>query len=458
MLKQTDVKITNLLLDPENPRLTEGERGQADTIHAMLRAEGAKTLALTQSIAKEGLSPMERLLVMPAPNDSKRFLVLEGNRRITALKMLGEPALAEAALTPAQMKSLRKWSADYRVRGVIETASCVEFDTREEANVWIERRHRGDQGGVGVVRWGATESARFDARRSGKRAPELQLLDFVSEHGNLDAATRDKLHNVSITNLKRLIRDKHVRDALGLTLEADGRVSTHYPNNEVLKGLTRIVRDLARENIKVADIYTAKERKSYIARFRASERPSPAKALPNAHPLIGDGTGTGTSGGSRGGVTKGMTSQRPRPTLIPSTCTCDIKVAKLRNIYSELRRLKLEEYPNAISVLLRVFLELSVDDLIENATLMTEQQAAGSKLRDKLTKVADHLASKQRLTEKQAKAAKKVANDQHIIGGNVTTFHQYVHNKEFAASPTDLRTAWDNLQPFFEATWPGKSA
>jgi hypothetical protein len=201
-----DVKITNLLLDSANTRLPEGDRSQPETIHAVLKSEGPKTLALAKSIAEEGLSPMDRLIVMPAPGDAKRFVVLEGNRRVTALKMLGEPAVAEAALLGAQMKNLRKWSSVYRARGEIETAPCVVFDAREEADSWIVRRHRGDQGGAGVVRWGATESARFDARRSGKRSPELQVLDFVSDRGHgLDATTREKLHNVSITNLKRLI-------------------------------------------------------------------------------------------------------------------------------------------------------------------------------------------------------------------------------------------------------------
>ncbi len=455
MSKQADVKITNLVLDSENPRLPEGDRSQAETIHAMLRAEGPKTLALAKSIAEEGLSPMDRLLVTPVPNDAKRFIVLEGNRRVTALKVLAEPAIAEAALTSPQIRNVRKWSATYRARGEIETAPCVVFDTREEANPWIVRRHRGDQGGVGVVRWGATESARFDARRSGKRSPELQVLDFVSERGRLDAETREKLRNVSITNLKRLIRDKHVRDSLGITFGKDGGVARLFPEGEVLKGLLRVVRDLAYNKVKVADIYTAAERKKYLGRFKTSERPSAAKALPAQQPLMGDGTGNGASGD---GARAGTRTPRPRSTLISSTCMCEVKGAKLRNIYSELRRLKLEEYPNAISVLLRVFLELSVDDVIEKASLMGDMQAKGSKLRDKITKVANHLASKGSLTERQAKAAKKEATDQHLIGGNVTTLHEYVHNKEFAASPTDLRTAWDNLQPLFEAIWPRAGA
>jgi hypothetical protein len=398
---------------------------------------------------------MDRLIVMPAPGNAKRFVVLEGNRRVTALKMLAEPALAEAVLLSAQMKNLRKWSSAYRARGEIETAPCVVFDTREEADPWIVRRHRGDQGGAGVVRWGATESARFDARRSGNRSPELQVLDFVSDRGRgLDATTREKLHNVSITNLKRLIRDKQVRDALGITLGADGQVFRRFPENEVLKGLVRVVRDLANDKVKVADIYTAGDRKTYLAGFKASERAAPAKALPAEQSLIGGGTVDATPAGDA--LAAGSRTPRPRQTLIPGACACAVNGAKLRNIYGELRRLRLEDYPNAISVLLRVFLELSVDDVIEKAKLMTEEQASNSKLRHKLTKVADHLASQQALTGKQAKAAKKVATDQHLIGGNVTTFHEYVHNKEFSASPTDLRTAWDNLQPLFEAIWPRK--
>ena len=455
MLKQADLKVTNLLLDSDNPRMPSGKQSQPETILALLHAEGTKTLALAQSIAIEGLSPIDRLIVMPAPTDSSRFIVLEGNRRVTALKILAEPALAEGILTPVQIKNLRKWGTDYRARGMTEIVPCAVFATRAEADVWIERRHRGDQGGLGVVRWGATESARFDARRTGKRSPELQVLDFVSDRGNLDAETMDKLHNVSITNLKRLIRDKQVRTAIGIKLDPDGKVSTHFPEKEVLKGLIRIVRDLAHETIKVADIYHAKDRKDYLSRFKASERPSQVTNLPDPHSLSGVTPGIGLTAGTSDSISRRTQIPKTRATLIPNFSSCNVKGAKLRNIYIELRRLKLEEYPNAISVLFRVFLELSVDDVIEKQQLMTAEQAAGSKLRDKLTKVADHLESARRLTNQQARAVKKVANDQHLIAGSVTTFHQYVHNKELAASPTDLRTTWDNLEPLFQALWPG---
>jgi hypothetical protein len=453
MIKKVDAKVTNLLLDTENPRLTEGQRSQAETIHAILRAEGPKTLALAQTIANEGLSPMERLIVIAAPSDPGFFVVLEGNRRVTALKMLAEPAVAEAVLKPVQLKNLRKWSAAYGKRGEIVTAECVLFPTREDADVWIERRHRGDQGGVGVVRWGATESARFDARRTGKRSPELQVLDFVAERGNLDQATRDKLHDVSITNLKRLIRDESVRDVIGITLSPDGQVSTALPEQEALKGLTRIVGDLANERLKVSEIYEAKNRKDYLSRFRKSELPSRGAVKSSSRPLMGPSSAEDSGGGAAAGGKRYTKVPRPRATLVPGTCACAVRGAKLVNIYSELRRLRLEDFPNSAGVLFRVFLELSVDAVIEQQKLMSESQARGSKLRDKISKVADHLASSGKLSDKQVRAVKKTASSQHFISGSVTTLHEYVHNTNFSPSPADLRAAWDNSQVFLEAIW-----
>ncbi len=455
MTLQKEIPVSDLLLDLENPRLAQGQQSQTEALHAMLRAEGPKTLALTESISEEGVSPGERLLVVPSEQDGGRFVVLEGNRRLVALKILADPTLTVAVLTPAQQKNLAKWSTEYRKRGEVEGVECVIFPSREEANPWIERRHQGEQGGVGIVPWGATEAARFAARRSGKVGPELQVLDFVAQHGQLDEAVREKLHNVPITNLDRLIADKAVRDKLGLSIDSDGHVLTKYPVKETLKGLSRVISDLAEGKIKVGDIYTAKLRQDYLGKFKSTDLPTPSKELSTPAPLTGGGGIESLLTTPPGpGKKPAAPAPKPRATLIPITCKLNVTVAKIGNIYRELKRLKLEDYPNAISVLLRVFLELSADAVIEKNKLMTDQQLLGSKLRDKLLRVADHMKSPGKLNEQQVKAVKKAAADQHLIYSSVTTFHQYVHNQSFSASPTDLRAAWDSLQFLFEAIWP----
>jgi hypothetical protein len=455
MTAQKEILVSDLRLDVANPRLAQGQQNWTEALHAMLRAEGPKTLALTESISAEGVSPGERLLVVPSEQDAGRFIVLEGNRRLVALTILTDPTLATAALTSAQQKNVAKWSTEYKKRGEVKAVECVVFTSREEANPWIERRHQGEQGGVGIVPWGATEAARFAARRSGKVGPELQVLDFVAQHGQLDEATREKLHNVSITNLDRLIADKAVRDNLGLSIDSEGRVLTKYPVKETLKGLSRIISDLANGKIKVGDIYTAKHRQDYLNKFKSTDLPTPSKELPTPVPLTGGGgIETPPTTSPVPGKKPAAPPPKPRATLIPITCKLSVTVAKIGNIYRELKRLKLEDYPNAVSVLLRVFLELSADAVIDKSKVMTDRQLSGSKLRDKLVLVADYLKSQGKLSEEQVKTVKKAAADQHLIYASVTTFNQYVHNQSFSASPTDLRTAWDNLQFLFESIWP----
>lgn len=69
------IPVTSLLLDHENPRLPSGIReSQLDTLQAMLRVEGPKTLALAESIAEDGLSVIDRLIAIPGQDG--RYIVL----------------------------------------------------------------------------------------------------------------------------------------------------------------------------------------------------------------------------------------------------------------------------------------------------------------------------------------------------------------------------------------------
>lgn len=456
MFERREIPVTSLLLDSKNPRLAQGRQNQVGAIDAMLQSEGKKTLELAASIAEEGLSPMERLLVMASPESTARYIVLEGNRRLTALKILEQPALAEASLTPAQMRNLKKCSSAYMRHGVVDKVECVVFPDREKASPWIKRRHLGEQGGVGVVSWGGTEAARFDALQSGNPSRALQVLDYVANHASLDEATRDNLHNFPISTLDRILADKFCREALGLEIDREQNVQTFYPEEEAIKGLRRIVRDLALKSIKVADVYNAERRRAYLGKFRNSELPDPATRSSDSRLLVGEGQASGTQGaGTRKAKTR-PTRPRSRTKLIPRSCTLQIEQARISEISGELRELKLEDFTNAVAVLFRVFLELSVDQVIKQNRLMSSKEASGAKLRIKMIKVAEHLKGMEQISTNQFKAVKKAASDQQFLSPSLQTLHQYVHNPHFSPSPTDLRASWDSLQTYFEAMWPNQ--
>ena len=89
--KTRTVRVGNLLLDPQNTRIPTAHQtdDQRALLHELVAHE--EVLGLAKSIASLGLFPSERMVVMPY---GRYFLVLEGNRRLAAIRLLLNPELA----------------------------------------------------------------------------------------------------------------------------------------------------------------------------------------------------------------------------------------------------------------------------------------------------------------------------------------------------------------------------
>src|SRR5437868_3974152 len=99
MAERRDVLLIDLLLDGENPRLPEPNKGQRAVLQELAAHQGKKLLALAKDIEKHGLNPSDLPIVMPVGGgDAKTFCVLEGNRRLTALKALDNPDSVASAI------------------------------------------------------------------------------------------------------------------------------------------------------------------------------------------------------------------------------------------------------------------------------------------------------------------------------------------------------------------------
>ncbi len=123
-------------------------------------------------------------------------------------------------------------------------------------------------------------------------------------------------------------------------------------------------------------------------------------------------------------------------------------------MFTELKRLKVEVFPNAGAVMLRVFVELSLDHFLEHTIGWPEQKIDGSKLAQKLTSVANYLEGNSIMSASQLAPIKKAAGGQTLLAASVKTMHGYVHNRHFSPVASELKTAWDDFQPFMEKLWP----
>ena len=87
------IAITHLRLDPQNPRLpTELSREAEDEILKWMVLHGSVT-DIMRSIGEQGYFTGEPLLVVKITELS--YTVVEGNRRLAALKLLHDPELTE---------------------------------------------------------------------------------------------------------------------------------------------------------------------------------------------------------------------------------------------------------------------------------------------------------------------------------------------------------------------------
>ena len=149
MAKQIElIPLEKLHFDPQNPRLPKFLYGVVDEnqiVAHMLRDESL--IELMKSITQTSYSSSEPLLIVPRGEDE--YIVVEGNRRLAALKLLANHVVA----------SVRRKSVDdilaEKIYAPLEVP-CICYSNREEILDYLGYRHI-----TGVKSWGALEKARY---------------------------------------------------------------------------------------------------------------------------------------------------------------------------------------------------------------------------------------------------------------------------------------------------------
>lgn len=447
------VPLSKLLLDDGNPRLEEPEESQRDTILALTKQQGHKLVELAKDIVEFGLDPLALPAVVATEGRSRRYTVVEGNRRTLALKALETPALVLGALSEPDRRQLTKLSEKFH-SDPIDNVTCVLFDSEEAARHWVKIRHTGANSGVGLVEWNSDEKDRYDARHGGRnRTLGGQALDFLRD---LDGPPPEGAPRVAVTTVTRILKTPDVRERLGLRLDK-GRLLAEFPQQEVARGLRKIIEDLRSQTIKVGDVFDKAQQLTYLDSFSTDDLPDPATKLDGALPFD-EAPATGAK--PRPAKPRQAKPRAPKPatarvTLVPSNCPINPTPPRINDIFAELSALDATTFTNAASVLLRVFLELSVDHYIEQQTLMTEDERRKAVLALRLRRTADHLHGQGKIPEDLRRVVNTVADGgRHAVAASVATFHAYVHNQYVHPRPSDLQAMWDELQPFLEAVWP----
>lgn len=209
------IPLENLAIDLVNPRHVQ-QPSQREALATIAHDQGAKLANLAEDIAEKGLNPTEIPLVTPA-NEGGIFTVVEGNRRIAALKLSSSPHLLASIGLPRNLserfKAIQRNSID-----TLPTQITCAVLSREEANHWIHLKHTGENEGVGIVSWDGRARQRFRGS-----SPALQAIELVEASDLLDLETRKNLPKIAITNVERLLGTPAARQLLGVDVK-DGQL------------------------------------------------------------------------------------------------------------------------------------------------------------------------------------------------------------------------------------------
>lgn len=388
-MPEIKLKIDDLQLDHDNPRITHAE-GQQEALQKIVKDQKSKLAKLAKSISEHGMNPMDRLLVLRINQKPVRYIALEGNRRVAALKMLSQPAVMSGLEMPDPMRRVIERAANAFKKSQVEPLACFELPSREAGRYWLDLRHNIGHDGAGVEGWKTVAKRRFDGK-----PPAIQVLDLVSERAGLSAAESAAItDSFPVSTLERFLEDKAVRSELGLEIK-NGQVTTKLPADEVARPLKKIVLDLATKKTRVGSLMKTGDMLAYLKKEVGSTNlPDMTKALSSERSL----EEIPVSEFSR--VRTPTRRRKPDPSdrreVVPKNCKLNVADNRLADIYKELRTLKLDDARNAIAVLLRVFLELSVDHFLESKKIPLKFKAHGGRdqwktLDKKLSETVDAL-------------------------------------------------------------------
>jgi hypothetical protein len=364
--------------------------------------------------------------------EGSSYTVFDGNRRTTCLKLIVKPKRAPDA-------ELQKFFTDLQGQwdGALPTQIICRIETdRDEIDEILFRRHTGSQGGVGQSNWDGRMKTTF-VNRTGKGG-NLNVADEIEERLK-QAGLLPKRGRIPRSNLNRLLSAEAFRNRVGFTV-AKGKFQFTRKEDVSLKALARIADDLAHRRKTLDDVWDVDRKSAYLDELESEGvLPTAADALQPATTKGGGKGGKQSQAGSGGKPAK----LQKRTTLIPQV---DFGVAwagrlqRHRAIWEELQfRLELEEHPNAIAVLCRVLLELSVDNFIKQAKLTNVGE--NDALVKKLIAAAENLHTQGKIDKRYLQIIRKSQNMDAII--SVDTLNKYVHSSSLAPAADHLTALWD---------------
>lgn len=482
--------VNDVRLDPRNVRLDiPAGVPESDIVQDLFTNE--KALSLVEGIAKVGLLTHEVPIVLERDG---QLIVVEGNRRVAALKAIQNPYLA-----PDHQARIGKLAQSIPDRAAIRRISVKRAPTQDDADQLVAALHTGNQ----RVAWGpARQAAFFQAQLDAGKSPE----ELIAQYPTIDVRkfiTRSKIlelfRNVTyddpslgdyarkrrfpVSTLARLYENDKFLDLVGIHIQnGTGAVSLVSSAGVFKRVATKIVSDIRDGVINTRTLNkTSSDRyvkymddlRDLLDEHSDDESSYGGSASTDSDTLHSSTKGSehsvserqgqgsrdrdGADGNSRGSNDTGRDKPKPLPRKRNYLNTDNLMVpaslpASIHEIVKELSAINIQRFPNATLDLLRTFLEKTIK---AHAEVLGEEIKKSSNeqgfvyLSNCLIWLEEHFKSTGQTAFIQP--VQKIRGGRYGFVGSKAHLDATNHNHHIFATPDDVRECWAAIEGVMKA-------
>lgn len=460
-----------LMLDPENYRLdrTGSALSQAQIIEQLVKNENIRELA--SAIVQKGYIPVDDLVYVV---ENGKKLVVEGNRRLCAFKLLRKPSLAPPDFRRS-FENLKKRVGDE----IPSQLYCVEAPNRAEANVYVFSKHADEQFSK---RWQSIRQAVFVVDQLSKgltidqvaeqtgltRAKIIEAItgfDLFRLAGTMNLSERAKVLITSPTTfpytalVERIFGTEEIRKILGVELNERGIMGVAGTREGFLDVLRKIFEDLSLGTGDDAGTRKYGTKTKSIARisefgYRA-EGKSNWKAFRPEDVSFPDAEPEPETSDSKS--KKKKKKKNSIDYLLPDDLEVEVGTEKLKDLVQEAKRIDIGLHCHSAAVFLRCIFELALNAAVDARNCRSKIDTRHPKSADTrnghsvevlLGEAKSAEVFDLGLTHLEARGLDHLIHHKGPLSYDM--FHMYVHNPHWPASPQALRAMRENLLPILK--------
>lgn len=477
--------VNGVRLDPRNVRLDIPDGvPESDIVQDLFTNE--KALNLVEGITKVGLLTHEVPIVVERDGT---LVVVEGNRRVAALKAIQNPYLA-----PDHQARISKLAQSIESRDELRQITVKKAPTQDDADQLIAALHTGNQ----RVAWSpARQAAFFQAQLDGGKTaeqlvaqyPTIDVRKFITRSKILglfrgvsfaDPSLHDYVNRrrFPVSTLARLYENDKFLQLAGIEIDSDtgnielrssrvlferlatkivsdirdGAINTRVLNRtsgERYIAYMDELRDLLNEYEDSATDHGASHESSSSSAGSGGSNPSEAAPSDERH----DGHKTAPDRESDTGSDKAKPFPQKRNYLNTDNLTVPTTFpASIHEIVKELSAINIQRFPNATLDLLRTFLEKTIK---AHAEVIGEDIKKGSNergfvyLSNCLVWLEEHFKTTGQAAFIQP--VQKIRGGRYGFVGSKAQLDATNHNHHIFATPDDVRECWATIEGVMKA-------